>query len=36
MKEQDLRRALDVSITGCQPSEHWKRRVLAQTKEEKT
>ena len=36
MKEQDLRRALDASITGCQPSEHWKRRVLAQTKEEKT
>ena len=35
MKEQELKRALNASITGCQPSEHWKRQVLARTKEGK-
>ena len=30
MKEKELYRALDASITGCQPSDYWKNRMVRQ------
>ncbi|MBQ9262611.1 MAG: hypothetical protein IJ189_00185 [Clostridia bacterium] len=35
MTEKELKQILNASITGCQPSEGWKRQVLSQTKEGK-
>ena len=30
MKENELYRALDASVTGCQPSDYWKNRMVRQ------
>lgn len=30
MRENDLYRALDASVTGCQPSDYWKNRMVRQ------
>ena len=30
MKEKELYRALDASITGCQPSDYWKNHMVRQ------